>query len=148
MIATRRIQFCSGHRVYEHEGKCAFWHGHNYVAFIHAQSTELDSVGRVIDFSVLKEKVGGWIDRYWDHKFIFYKKDELTRNALKFLAAPTAGTLNEKQPWFEADFNPTAENMASYLLEEICPMLLKGLGVEVVKVVLWETENCFAEVQR
>ena len=25
---------------------------------------------------------------------------------------------------------------------------LEGLGVEVVKVVLWETENCFAEVSR
>ena len=59
---TRRIQFCAGHRVLGHENKCANAHGHNYVAYISARSNDLDKVGRVIDFSVLKEKIGGWID--------------------------------------------------------------------------------------
>ena len=53
ITCTRRIQFCAGHRVMGHEGKCRNLHGHNYVVFVTAQADELDSVGRVIDFSVL-----------------------------------------------------------------------------------------------
>ena len=61
---TRRIQFASGHRVLGHENKCRHIHGHNYVAFIHAEAEQLDSIGRVIDFGVLKDKFGGWIDEH------------------------------------------------------------------------------------
>ena len=37
--------------------------------------------------------------------------------------------------------------MARYLLEVVGPEQLAGTGVRLVKVVLWETENCFAEVR-
>ncbi|MBF0198688.1 MAG: 6-carboxytetrahydropterin synthase, partial [Planctomycetes bacterium] len=47
---------------------------------------------------------------------------------------------------FVLPLNPTAENLAYYLLHEVCPKELKGMGVIVHKVVLWETENCYAEV--
>ncbi len=75
---TRRIQFCCGHRVHRHEGKCANLHGHNYVLFVTAQGS-LDSVGRVIDFSVLKERIGGWIDQNWDHGFVLGVEDQHAR---------------------------------------------------------------------
>ena len=136
--AVRRIQFCAGHRVYKHESKCVNFHGHNYVAFFHARANRLDGVGRVIDFSVLKEKIGKWIDEEWDHGFIYCKDDEL---ALKFYAAEKPDLKS-----FCMRDNPTAENMASFLLKDICPEVLEGTGVVVSKVVLWETENCFAEV--
>jgi 6-pyruvoyltetrahydropterin/6-carboxytetrahydropterin synthase len=42
-------------------------------------------------------------------------------------------------------YNPTAENLAKYLLWEVCPKLLKGAGVIVYKVVFRETDNCYAE---
>ncbi len=41
----------------------------------------------------------------------------------------------------------TAENMAQHLLTEVCPRALEGSGVRIVKVVLWETENCFVEAR-
>ncbi len=44
-------------------------------------------------------------------------------------------------------YNPTAENMADYLLRTVCPEVLIGTGVVVTKVVLWETENCFATAE-
>lgn len=135
--AVRRIQFCAGHRVHEHESKCATPHGHNYVVYFHADIDELDSLGRVIDFSVLKEKLGGWIDLHWDHTFICYKEDKLTISLLE--QAP------KFKPLFIMDVNPTAENMADYLLRKVSPDLMKGTGVTVTKVVLWETENCFVE---
>ena len=45
----------------------------------------------------------------------------------------------------EGAINPTAENMAIHLLEDNCPTLLDGTGVRASKVVIWETEQAFAE---
>jgi 6-pyruvoyltetrahydropterin/6-carboxytetrahydropterin synthase len=139
ITCSRRIQFCAGHRVYKHESKCAHPHGHNYVALIEAQHagiTDLDSLGRVIDFSVLKDRVGGWIERYWDHGFIHHIDDKDMYNGLR--------AVGHDVKRFGMIKNPTAENMADFLLRNICPRVLEGTGVTVVKVTLWETENCFA----
>lgn len=143
---TRRIQFCAGHRLMGHEGGCRHVHGHNYVAHITAQpllegsavSTDpgsyLDTVGRVVDFSVLKERVGGWIDSFWDHQFIANRKDAALISMLDALHTPV----------YHFPGNPTAENMAAFLLNVVCPEVLHGYGVRVVRVVLEETENCSA----
>jgi len=134
---TRKIHFCSGHRVFKHESKCATMHGHNYNAFITAEADSLDGIGRVIDFSVLKEKIGGWIDEFWDHNFLAFKDD--TEVVELLYKAP-----RKKEPYI-CGFNPTAENMAEFLLNAVCPLVLKGTNVTVTKIVLWETDNCFAE---
>ena len=42
-------------------------------------------------------------------------------------------------------YNPTAENMAKYLLEEVCPSLLQGSGGVATRVRIWETDESFAE---
>jgi len=136
---VRKIHFCSGHRVLNHESKCANPHGHNYVAWIHAEAPALDNIGRVIDFSVLKEKVGAWIEENWDHTFILSVLDLRLRLLLQ-------ETPDRNKAVFVAAFNPTAENMATYLLHGVCPMVLEGTGVTVTKVTLFETENCYAEV--
>lgn len=135
ITATRRLQFASGHRIYKHESKCANVHGHNYVVEITAQAP-LDSLGRVIDFSVLKRCVGQWIDDFWDHGFIVYEKDDEMLSALRVVGGKR----------FIMDSNPTAENMARFLLEVVCPQVLDGTGVTVVRILLRETENCWAEV--
>jgi len=119
-----------------HENKCANLHGHNYVALFTAEAEELDSLGRVIDFSVLKARIGGWIDKYWDHGFIFYALDNAVEDALVAFG-PTKH--------FATPFNPTAENMAAYLCNIICPQELADTGIVVTRVRLWETENCYAD---
>lgn len=136
--AVRRVQFCAGHRVMGHEGKCAHLHGHNYVVFFHAEAEALDGIGRVIDFSVLKEQLGGWVDANWDHGFVFFEQDEEVRSLFDGAMA--------HHKHFALPTNPTAENMGDYLLHTVGPEQLKGTGVRLVKVVVWETENCFAEV--
>ncbi|CDZ80105.1 queuosine biosynthesis protein QueD [Candidatus Rubidus massiliensis] len=137
IACVRKIHFCSGHRVLNHEGKCANAHGHNYYAHIFAEANNLDELGRVIDFSVLKEMIGGWIDKHWDHNFLVCDKDEEMLRALQLITSP-------KKP-FICPFNPTAENMAIYLLEVICPQELKNTNVTVTKVIISETDNCYAE---
>lgn len=135
---VRKLTFCAGHRVLGHENKCANAHGHNYSVFIHAEADQLDNLGRVIDFSVLKEQVGSWIDQYWDHTFIIYNKDE------ELIAC--RNVLEKNKEIFISDFNPTAENIALYLLNEVCPKVLAGKNVHVTKIELHETENCKAIV--
>lgn len=140
ITCTRKIHFCSGHRVLNHESKCANLHGHNYVAWVTAVAPDLDNLGRIIDFSVLKEKVGGWIDEKWDHTTILYMKDLHLYNAIQLFEG------NRKV--FLMPTNPTAENMASYLLHQVCPIVLDGTGVEVNKIQLFETENCYATAEK
>lgn len=137
IVCTRRIQFCAGHRVCGHEGKCRHLHGHNYVVWFTAEAQELDKLGRVIDFAVLKQRLGQWIETNWDHGFIVWEKDEEAKAAL--------GVMPEQRQ-FELPTNPTAENMAQYLLLIVGPDMLEGTGVRLVKVVVEETENCSAEV--
>lgn len=136
ITCTRKLHFSAGHRVMGHEGKCATPHGHNYYVHFFAEADSLDDVGRVIDFSVIKEKLGGWIDRNWDHTFLVYSLDVETIQALSVMP-------KLREPYI-CPFNPTAENMALYLLHEIAPRELFGTSIRVSKVVLYETENCYA----
>ncbi len=136
ITATRRLQFAMGHRVHGHEGKCRHLHGHNFVAFVTAEAEELDAVGRVIDFGVLKERVGGWIDREWDHGFVVWEDDAEARGALARVDGQKAYLL---------PVNPTAENLADHLLRVVGPRTLAGTGVRLVKVTIYETENGIAE---
>jgi len=136
---VRRFQFCAGHRVYKHEGKCAGIHGHNYVVQFYTAADQLDELGRVIDFGVLKEKLGGWLEEHWDHAFICYEKDEQMQRLLASIP---------NQRIFISPVNPTAENLARYLLDVVGPQQLAGTGVQLTRVVLWETENCRAEASR
>jgi 6-pyruvoyltetrahydropterin/6-carboxytetrahydropterin synthase len=55
--------------------------------------------------------------------------------------------LKEIDPTIKAvDFNPTAENMAHYLLHHVGPILLRGTSVTLRSVTLEETRKCSATV--
>jgi 6-pyruvoyltetrahydropterin/6-carboxytetrahydropterin synthase len=129
----RRIRFCAGHRLYKHGGKCENFHGHNYVADFFVTGEGQDSVGRVMDFADLKAKCKGWLD---DHSFLVSHEDD---NAIAGLRMVTPCRL------FVMPYNPTAENMAKYLLEEVCPGLMKGTGGVAKRVRIWETDESYAE---
>jgi len=137
-FATRRVAFCAGHRVWRHESKCRNLHGHNYVALFHARAPgELDELGRVIDFSVLKSRLGSWIEEHWDHGFILWEQDEEALRACREVAS---------QKIYLLPSNPTAENLARELLLNVAPRQMYGTDVTIVRVELWETENCKVEV--
>lgn len=153
----RELHFCAGHRVMGHESKCAHLHGHNYELWLHAELSlgdGLDDIGRVVDFSVVKKAVEPWLDEMWDHGFVLHKDDEAAQAALatfNYSGGPHGGYLQGgiSQKIYLMPYNPTAENMGRYLLEEICPRLFKEagvVGVKVTKVTIFETPRCAAEV--
>src|SRR6187402_2430835 len=61
-LATKRIDFCYGHRLLDYEGVCKHPHGHNALAEIEVRTDRLDSRNMVADFSDIKRVVKGWID--------------------------------------------------------------------------------------
>lgn len=137
VTVMRRIRFNAGHRLLGHEGKCANFHGHNYVADVFVSGSAVDAVGRLIDFAELKALLKGWIDEHWDHGFVLGEAD-----------ANGIAAIQQVKPtkYFLLPDNPTAENMARYLLETVCPQLLAHLDLTAVRVDLWETEETCAIV--
>lgn len=141
---ARSIHFSYAHRLQNHEGNCANLHGHNGLVWIHATPINgLDSIGRVVDFSILKEKVGGWIDCYWDHNIILNQDDKETIKVLKQLPFYHRENSQHKEI-FLLDGNPTAEKLSSYLLWKVCPQVLKGHNIIVYKIEFWETPHSLA----
>jgi 6-pyruvoyltetrahydropterin/6-carboxytetrahydropterin synthase len=133
ITASRYHDFSTGHRVYGHESKCAHLHGHNYRVHFSIEADDLDSVGRVLDFSVIKDLLCEWLEEHWDHKFLIFREDTW---AEQLKAIDPAGTVI-------VDFNPTAENMAEHLLEEVGPKQLAGTPARLVEVQIEETRKCW-----
>lgn len=139
---TRYLEFDAAHRVMRHESKCATLHGHRYKVAVCCQAPKLDDVGRVVDFGVVKAKVGAWIDEHWDHTTIANEADV---NLLSFVEDEHA---TGKRAPFVFPGEPTAENMAMYLLHKAQELLGDDSGLTVVHVRVWETPNCYADAHR
>lgn len=154
IFATREHEFSYGHRVHEHECKCKHLHGHNGKFVFHCYAEQLDSVGRVIDFSVMKELLCEWVESNWDHRFLYGDDDIIIKRMLDackkgmvdgvpaFLIGPSFTTITDS--FVAVPFNPTAENICNHMLHVVGPMLLAGTGVTLVKVELYETSKCRA----
>jgi 6-pyruvoyltetrahydropterin/6-carboxytetrahydropterin synthase len=138
LTCTRRIEFDAAHRVVGHEGKCKHLHGHRYALEATFASKTLDNIGRVVDFGVIKELLGQWIDDHWDHTTILYDKDKPLGKAISDIT---------NQKIFYLSANPTAENMAEYIINTVCPDLFGNMPIECVRIRLYETPNCYAELE-
>ena len=129
--AFRYHDISAGHRVVGHSGKCQFLHGHNYRITFFCSAEKLDSVGRILDFGDIKAKLCMFLENTWDHHMLLWDKDPM---ALAISAIdPTVILL---------PFNPTAENMAAFLLNVVGPEKLKDTGVLLDKVQIDETRKC------
>lgn len=135
MITAERYHDIScGHRVVGHEGKCRFLHGHNYRIHFTISSDALDDIGRVVDFSVIKSQLCQWLEEHFDHKFLIWEEDDL----LEQLQALSPESL------VIVPFNPTAENIARYLVETVGPQQLKDYPVKLIACRVEETAKCSA----
>lgn len=114
---TIETHFSSAHRLRDYNGECERLHGHNWKVEISVSSEKLNSLGMVIDFRDLKQKAKDIISRF-DHQY-----------------------LNEIPPFNE--LNPTTENMAKYLFDELSKIFNTEF-IKVSKVTVWESPSCFA----
>ena len=86
--------FEAAHRVAGYPGKCDRLHGHNWVVEAVVKGKELDELGMLVDFKVIKQALKNTLERF-DHRF-----------------------LNELEPFSEG-LNPTAENLSRIIYEEL-----------------------------
>ena len=103
---TKRIDFCYGHRLLGYDGPCRHPHGHNAVVEIEVSAPALDDQNMVIDFTELKARMKGWIDRELDHRMILRRDDPLV---------PALERLGE--PMYLLDSNPTVERIARLIFD-------------------------------
>lgn len=117
---SKQLWFCAAHQVRLSETQCEAMHGHNYRVLVHAEAKELDGTSYVIDFAALKKAAVAACARF-DH-----------------------ANINEVEPFREGEKNPTAEELARYLCEELGGRFDNG-RVRISKVEVFETDNNRAE---
>ena len=135
MITVERYHDISmGHRVVGHESKCRHLHGHNYRIHFACSASELDPLGRVIDFSEIRDRLCMWLEEHWDHRMMIWSEDPLLPELQRLVPGDLC----------IVPFNPTAEQIAIHLVSVVGPEQLKGSGITLLECRVEETRKCSA----
>jgi len=110
-LLTVKGHFDAAHALYGYPGQCRNLHGHTWDIEVTVESEELDDIGIVYDFALLKKDLGEVLETY-DHAYI-----------------------NEIPPFDE--ISPTAENLARVICERLNEKV--DPRVRVTEVVVWES---------
>ena len=92
-----------------------------------------------------------WVETNWDHRFLAWNEDDYMIELDKALGThstnkrcSSGGLSMWKSSIVWVPFNPTAENMAAYLVQHVGPKELVNTDVELFRVVIEETAKCHA----
>jgi 6-pyruvoyltetrahydropterin/6-carboxytetrahydropterin synthase len=111
--------FAAAHSLRGYQGKCESLHGHNYRVRLVVSGEQLDKIGLLQDFTVLKKALRS-VANHLDHKH-----------------------LNDLPPFDTV--NPSAENLARYIYDETAKLLAGQMnGAAIASVTVWETETASA----
>ncbi|MBB6276601.1 6-pyruvoyl trahydropterin synthase family protein [Porphyromonas circumdentaria] len=138
LTVERYHDISMGHRVVGHEHKCRHLHGHNYRIHFVCSAQQVDSLGRIIDFGIIKSLLCEWLEEHWDHRMMLWNEDPLLTSLLEVVPDDIV----------IVPFNPTAEAIATYLVEEVAPQLLQGTEVSLIACRVEETAKCSASYHR
>lgn len=106
--------FSAAHQLRNYVGKCARLHGHDYRVEMEVSASELNNTGLAVDSGDMKKALNSVIDTL-DHR-----------------------NLNDLVPF--DTINPTAENIAAWLFDEIAKIINTNT-VQLTAITLWETAN-------
>ncbi|MCK4750717.1 MAG: 6-carboxytetrahydropterin synthase [Bacteroidales bacterium] len=136
---TKEFNFEMAHALWNYDGACKNIHGHSYKLFVTLSGepnpdSNHPKFGMVLDFKDLKQLVKAPIVDFLDHSLVVYRKAE-------------GKTLSEIRKMYEkvhvVDFQPTCENLVSYIVDTIQSLLTND--IELTSVKLYETATSFAE---
>ncbi len=113
-----RGSFCAAHKLMFYDGKCENLHGHNYKVEIFIDRDNLDKIGLAIDFYNLKKILSDVLGLF-DH------------------------TVLNDLPEFK-NINPSAENISYQIYLKISSALKEYKDASLVRVNVWESDNCMA----
>lgn len=113
---TLETDFAATHRLRMYDGQLEPLHGHTWRVEVYYEGDQLDAIGVVADFTVLQDRlrevVGKMHDRYLNELPVFL------------------------------DLNPSAENVARHIFDELA--MRSPAGVRLAKVRVWEAPGCAA----
>lgn len=107
--------FEAAHFIRGYEGKCARLHGHNWRVEAIVRGEELDNLGMLIDFKILKTELNKILDSF-DHRF-----------------------LNELDTF--AEENTTAENLARKIFKQLANSEIFSGSTKLHAVKVHESPN-------
>jgi 6-pyruvoyltetrahydropterin/6-carboxytetrahydropterin synthase len=107
-----RDHIASAHTLHGYDGPCAHLHGHTWKIEITVMGTELDKVGLLADFKVLKQKL----------KSVLMPLDHVNLNDI---------------PAF-AGINPSTENLARHIYKQFA---LQAAPLKLKQVEVWESDT-------
>ena len=113
---TVKEEFEAAHQINGYNGKCQRLHGHNWTVEAIIEGRELDELGMLIDFKVLKAELNNVLAEL-DHRY-----------------------LNDL-PMFKIK-NPTAENIAKYVFESLSNSeIISNSTAKVKAIKVFETSK-------
>jgi len=104
------LDFSAAHRLRKYKGKCENLHGHNWKVDVAVSSEKLSAIGVVVDFKDVKRIV----------RNVLRELDHTDLNAVRYFKK----------------VNPTSENIAKYIYEELKKKKLRPSSVSV-----WEADD-------
>jgi 6-pyruvoyltetrahydropterin/6-carboxytetrahydropterin synthase len=108
-----KTDFSAAHSIRGYQGDCSRLHGHNYTVEVKVNADSVDKIGMCVDFRELKK---------------------ITKETIKVIDHTN---LNDN-PFFKEN-NPTAENIARFIFEEIKTRIKGKLSLDSVTV--WESDD-------
>lgn len=112
---TVRSAFEAAHFIDGYDGKCSRLHGHNWIIEAVVRGEELDKLGMLIDFKIIKAELNKVLDEF-DHRF-----------------------LNDLETF--AKENPTAENLARKVFQKLAASEIFSGSAKLYAVKVFETLN-------
>jgi 6-pyruvoyltetrahydropterin/6-carboxytetrahydropterin synthase len=106
---TIETEFSAAHIIHGYNGPCSRLHGHNWKVTVEAKTEVLDHLGMSVDFYVLQKKTEE-ITAKFDHRDI---------NSI---------------PPFDKELNPTSENIARYIYDELKILLPSQIKLSFVAI--------------
>lgn len=119
---AKTFRFEAAHKLPLHDGQCRKLHGHSYRVEVEVEGSALECDGKSPAHGMLIDF--GHIKDAWEGNLVFLDHS-LLNDVIK---------------------TPTAENLAKMIYDEINIWLPEEIQVNRVRV--WETEDCWAEYQQ
>lgn len=146
LTITRKLEFDAGHRIPDHRSQCRNLHGHRYAIEITLTGQVIETEGApergmVMDFADVKSLAMQHLVGKWDHAFLVYEGDLQVRRFLESLPDHKTVVLATI---------PTVENLAALAFEILSDVYDAHYGIDLrlTRVRLYETPNCWADVER
>ena len=105
--------FEAAHHIKNYPGKCARLHGHNWIVEAIVQGENLNELGILVDFKILKDELKKVLDEF-DHQY-----------------------LNELELF--ANQNPTAENIAKEIFDKLATAEIFNGAAKLKSVTVYES---------